>query len=212
MDPTVAVAIVTALVALMTSVVSPILLSYLTGMQRRQERRDDYARQDMVAARAEKAVVDAAHQQTETARLLAQRQNEAARKADEVAAQAAQAATLLLEQQQLTNAKADEVAGKAAIAVEIASSSADAVADQLKQIHTLVNSNLTEAKLSELHATERDLASLREITEMRQAAGHPPTVTTLASIESATQRIAELEAELSDRHNQQERALGKQVT
>jgi len=45
----------TILVAVIVSVVSPMLLAYLTNRQRRMEKREDWARQDEVARRAEEA-------------------------------------------------------------------------------------------------------------------------------------------------------------
>jgi hypothetical protein len=57
---------------------SPVLLAYLTNRNRREEKKEDYARQDQVAAQA-----------AEAARLLVERQ-------DAAAAKAAEAANLLL--------------------------------------------------------------------------------------------------------------------
>jgi enoyl-CoA hydratase/carnithine racemase len=75
--------------------------------------------------------------------------------------------------------------------------------EQLRTIHTLVNSTLTAALKAELGATIRQLVSLREIVELKRAGGHEPTDDTLAEIETCQARIEELEANLEDRSRQQ---------
>jgi hypothetical protein len=72
--------VIVVLVALIAGVLGPCVLALLTGQQRRAEKKEDYARQDLVAAKAERA---------------ADRAREAA---EAVAEQAAAAAELLLEQ------------------------------------------------------------------------------------------------------------------
>jgi hypothetical protein len=60
----------TVIVALIVSVIAPTLLAYLTGRQRRAEKREDWARQDKVAERVERvAKVAAAAQSANTATL-----------------------------------------------------------------------------------------------------------------------------------------------
>jgi hypothetical protein len=132
-DSTAGVA-VTGIIA--ASIVGPTLLSVLTARQRRNERREDYARQDAVAAAAEEREA---------------RQEAAAR---EVAVQAAEAAELLLAAQRATTARTDEVA-------RVAAESAARTDGKLNQIHELVNSTLTGAMQSQLVAMEAQLAMIR---------------------------------------------------
>jgi len=78
---------------------------------------------------------------------------------------------------------------------------------KLDVIHGLVNSGLTAAKQSELEAITRELASMRELVDLRRAAGlvssddHLP-----AAIEETEQRRRELEAEIKVRRAADETA------
>lgn len=157
------IAIVAALSAALTSTIAPILLAVIAYRQRRQEKFDEYTRQDQVAARVEDA-----------ARKLLQRQ-------DEVAAKAAEAAKLLLANNERVAADAEKANAK------------------LDVIHTLVNSNMTAALQSEMDATTRELAMMREVVELKRAAGSDPTTEVLAAIEATKMKLGELAATLADR-------------
>jgi hypothetical protein len=118
---------------------------------------------------------------------------------DAVAAQAATAAKLLLEEQRLTNTKTDRVAELAASSEQkIEGSLKDLTAGQ-KQIHTLVNSNMTSAMQDSYDSKASDLASLRELSELRQAQGLPPNAETAVRMTTLTRQMAELKAQLDDR-------------
>ena len=100
---------------------------------------------------------------------------------DEVAARAVEAAQLLLAnnervaaQQQVTNKKLDV-------------------------IHVLVNSNMTAAMQGEMDATQRELAMMKEVMDLKTAAGLSPTVEAAAAMEGAREKIRELAAALVDR-------------
>jgi hypothetical protein len=121
---------------LAASIVGPALLSQLSARQRRAERKEDYARQDAVAAAAEDRE---------------QRQEAAAK---EVAVQAKEAAELLLAEQRATTARTDEVA-------RVAAEATARTDGKLNQIHELVNSTLTGAMQSQLVAMEAQLAMIR---------------------------------------------------
>lgn len=69
----------------------------------------------------------------------------------------------------------------------------------LAQIHALVNSNLTASMRSELEATVRDVASMREVIALRRAAGHEPSQEAIAAVEATDNRIYELRASLTDK-------------
>jgi hypothetical protein len=79
---------VIAIIVALGGIASPIVMAWLTNRNARQMREEDYARQDVVAAR------------------LTRRQDEAEAKAAEVAAQAAVAAQLLVD----SNHKQEEIA------------------------------------------------------------------------------------------------------
>jgi hypothetical protein len=120
------------------------------------------------------------------------RQDAIAAKADAVAEQAAIAAKLLHSSQQLTIAKTDEVAA-------VARTNAADTASQLKQIHTLVNSDMTAARQGELDQTKITLVGLNTIIEMAKAMGHEPTAAQLDAVAITEKHIIELEAILADR-------------
>jgi hypothetical protein len=68
-----------------------------------------------------------------------------------------------------------------------------------EQIHTLVNSNLTAQMNDTLRATLRDLASLKEIVELKREQGIEPTPESQHLIEATTNEVGELRAKLRDR-------------
>jgi hypothetical protein len=155
-------------------VAGPLLLAYLTGRQRSRDKREDWARQDAVAAKAQ-AVAD---QAKEAAELLRTRQ-------DEVAAQAAEAARLLL----AANERVAIQSGEAAAVVN----------GKLAQIHELVNSNLT-AQMEEAHgALTQQLVLMREVVSLNQAAGREPSPDAIEAITVIEAKVAELHAKLTDR-------------
>ena len=123
------------------------------------------------------------------------RQDEVAREAREVARQAREAAVLLSRAQELTIAKTDEVAETARVESAKTTSA-------LKQIHTLVNSDMTAARQGELNQARTTLTALRAIIELGENVGRPVTVDQLAAIEETEKRITELEQILADRMTQ----------
>jgi hypothetical protein len=145
-----------AVVVALSSTLSPLLLAWLVNRNSQSIKAQDWARQDVVAAKAAHA-----------AELLLNRQNAVAKQADLVA-------TTLQASNVVTNTKLDV-------------------------IHTLVNSNMTAAMQAELTATERELAMMKEVGQLNQAAGREPSVESLAAIKSTQDRIGELQAALEDR-------------
>ena len=88
--------------------------------------------------------------------------------------------------------KVDQVAADAKVAtVETAS--------QLRQIHTLVNSDMTAARQGELDQTRVSLILLRKVVAMAETAGRVATADELAAIEETEKRVTELESILADR-------------
>jgi hypothetical protein len=67
---------------------------------------------------------------------------------------------------------------------------------KLDEIHYLVNSNLTAARRSELEATRRDLASLRELANFKVSQGFPVSGEATEAIDLTAARVTELSAEL----------------
>lgn len=71
--------------------------------------------------------------------------------------------------------------------------------NKLDLIHSLVNSNMTAALQSELDATVRELAMMKEVIELKRAMGIEPSPEVLSAITSTQTRINELLAVIRDR-------------
>lgn len=138
---------------------------------KRTEKQEDYARQDAVAAR-----VDAA------------------------AKQAADAAKLLVEAQTATIARTDEVARLAAESDQQIRNQLQAIDEQGKQIHILVNSDMTAARTNERDQVRLTLLALKRVQALSLKLGVAIADDELKAIEAAEQRIVELDAILADRH------------
>jgi hypothetical protein len=91
-------AVITTTIVALAAVLGASLPTYLSGRQRREEKVQDWARQDAVAAQA-----------AEAARLLEERQNETERKAAEVARQLQAANKLVTQQNAVTNGKLAQI-------------------------------------------------------------------------------------------------------
>lgn len=131
-------------IAALGAVISPLLMSWLSNRHRREEKLEDYARQDEVA-----------------------------RKADVATGKVAEAARLLLESNARVAKRAEVTDGK------------------LDQIHVLVNSTLSAAKVSELNAFIALLAL------MQDPASFDPD-----QIEPTQKKIVELKALVRERAEQ----------
>lgn len=147
--------IVTITVALLVSVVAPLILSHQTNKARHDERLEDYARQDQVAAKAEIA-----------AQILAQR-------GDEVATQAAEAAKLLLaanervskqnaESSRLTQGKLSE------IHTLVNSSLTTAMQGELSAREALLPLMLEVIRLNTRDGSKPDPAALDSVTRVEK--------------------------------------------
>jgi hypothetical protein len=78
----------------------------------------------------------------------------------------------------------------------------------LGKIHTLVNSNLTDAQKRELSATRVMLASMREVVTLKEDRGIPINAETDQAIQIAEDRIRELASDLVHKDTQTELANG----
>lgn len=76
----------------------------------------------------------------------------------------------------------------------------------IERVHVLVNSNMTSVLESEVSAIRRELVLLKELTNMRQAAGHEPSAESMAEIAATEAKIAELDTNLRERAGQAELA------
>lgn len=159
-----------------SSVTAPLIINLLTQRSRRAEKLEDYARQDKVAERAERAaekVSEVAEQAAEAAALLVQRQD--------AAAEAAAAAAV------------DLVAANDRLAKETVKA-AVIVNGKLDQIHTLVNSNLSAAMDDRLTAINALIVALKASEDQSPDA--------LARIRSLEATSIELDAQIADRRRQ----------
>ncbi len=114
----------------------------------------------------------------------------------EVAEKAAEAAELLLAAQTRTADAAKEVA-------RVAAQGQNETTMQLKQIHTLVNSDMTAARLAELNQSRVSLHLLKRLAHLDTVAGREPDEADQLAIKETEARIVELEAILADRAAQQ---------
>ncbi len=98
--------------------------------------------------------------------------------------------------QDVVAVKAAEVAHSLRVDGDKREQKLDELKSGQRDIHILVNSNLTAAKRAELVAIESKLALLRELLALRGTNSNPETS---ADIEATTARVKELSAELIDR-------------
>jgi hypothetical protein len=82
--------------------------------------------------------------------------------------------------------------------------------DQLRVIHTLVNSTLTAALQAELDSTRREEMLLRELLSMREDSGAQVSDDQRAALGAVQRKIQELTAAMADRA-QQNRAANIQM-
>lgn len=158
------------------AVVSPGILALLTGWQNSKGKREDWRRQDEVAARAEAAaekVSEVADQAASAAALLVKRQDDAA----EAARQAAEDLVDANENLKKETARAASI-----------------VNGKLDQIHTLVNSNLSAAMDDRLTAIRALIVALEQAADQSSAAR--------SRIQALENTAIELEAQLADRRRQ----------
>jgi hypothetical protein len=166
--------VLVALIFVLGTIVTPLLVA-----------RQANKRQDAVAQRAAEAA-------------LALREHD-----DQVAAQAAEAAALLLERQDEAAAHAAEAARllvESNERVALAAADADArTQGALREIHTLVNSNLTAAKQNELVATEALLLAKREVARLNRRAGLVIDPELVAEIDEIENRLVDMRVSLAER-------------
>ena len=130
---------------------------------RQTEKAEDYARQDLVAAR-----VAAAAEQTATA------------------------ARLLVNSNADQNARGDEVA-------RLAAESNSTIQSQLKAIHGLVNSDMTDARTNERDQTKLTLIALHRVQALSEKLGLLVSQADLDTIKAIEERIVELDLILAAR-------------
>jgi hypothetical protein len=118
---------------------------------------------------------------------------------DKVARAAERTAVDLIASQKRIADQAAEAAALLLAANERVARTAQVTNGKLDVIHTLVNSNMTAAMQSEYDATVRELAMMREVLELKEAAGREPGREAQAAIAATEARLAELAAALEDR-------------
>jgi multidrug efflux pump subunit AcrA (membrane-fusion protein) len=172
---------------------TPFLLNYLTQKNRAEEKEQDYKRQDELRKeeKAEREQV-AAEEKAEREQVAAEAKAAAeltAQAARDVARKAEEAAELLLAANELI-AERDRIARQKLESLEIG----------VERVHTLVNSDKTAAMQRDLDGHEEKLVLLREIVDLKHAAGGEPQPQTLGAIAATEQRILALHEELAERH------------
>jgi polyhydroxyalkanoate synthesis regulator phasin len=185
MDPaSVLSLIVIAVAAVFTSITAPLILARRTERMHREDQLADYQRQDQVAKVAAETAAAAALQ------------------VQEVATLAAEAAARLEAAQAESIRRTDEVARLTASQAVQTDRKLDAIDAQAKRIHTLVNSDMTAARQSELDQTRAMVAVLRRVTSLAQEKGTAPDPRDMEALSTADARVGELEQILADRLHQ----------
>lgn len=161
-------------IGVFSAIIGPLLLSRMQTKNTIALKQADWDRQDKVADAAKKAAQDA---------------SDAAKAASDAVMKVAH--DLKADKQDLSNGLV-EVA-------RVAKEGADSVNSQLKQIHTLVNSNLTAAIRGELTAVQSNLLALRKLEKLNPAT----TPEELGAIKSLERREKELTDTLAERLEQQ---------
>jgi len=111
---------------------------------------------------------------------------------DRIAAVAAGTAAAMLAVQR-------DMAQAMAIRDDRASAKLDLINAQAQSIHTLVNSDMTAARQSELDQTRAMLTVLRRVVDLSKARGQAPDPRDLDALAAAETRATELEQILADR-------------
>jgi hypothetical protein len=180
MDATVP-AVLVILVAVFTSITAPLILSSRAQKMRRTDRQAEWDRQDE-KDRIRKADAD------KVATVAAKAASDLVASQKRIADQAAEAARLLVVNNELVAASTRSLDIKL-----------DQNLAQSKRIHTLVNSDMTAARQSELDQTRAIVVVLERVISMDRSRGTVPDHKDVEALEAATQRISELEAILADR-------------
>lgn len=215
---TIVVVVVSILTAVFASITAPLILSHRTERIHREDQLEQYRREDEVAKRAREAAASLMEQQSKSAASAAQLVKQVAEQAaeaaaklqaaqkvsiartDEVAAQAERAAAKLLAAQQESIARTDEVARLTALSAKRADEKLDQIDLQARRIHTLVNSDMTAARQSELDQTRAVVVVLRRVIALAERTrGAEPDERDVTALSAANKRVIDLEAILADR-------------
>jgi hypothetical protein len=173
-----------AAVALLVAAVSPLLLAYYNRKTARKDKAEEQIR-------------------------LA---DEKARQ-DEVAVQAAKMAAAMIQSNEsvaeTARRSAEEIAASNERVALITQQAATETAARLAAIHTLVNSNLTQAQERELDATRAMLSAMRDVVSMRQDRDLPVTLEALDAIKVIENRIMVMAGDLA--HKEQLTRLAEKL-
>jgi inorganic triphosphatase YgiF len=187
--------IAVAIIAVFTSVTAPLVLMVITDRQKRQEKAADYAREDVVSKRVQEATTLAA---TNAAAAATQAQ-EVALLVAKTAAQAAADARVIQVQQSEQHAAQVEAARLLVIANTAIAQAVQDTSSKLEVVHKLVNSNMSAALQAKLDALETSLAMMREVIDLKRAAGREPTPEALAAIQSTESKIRDTRGMIAQR-------------
>jgi len=181
------VALIVAIPTALTSFVAPLLME----RSRRMDKREDRAREDLVAERLRVSQTEA----RDAAAKLALQQQDMVDKTSEAAelllASNDKVAQVAKETNDTTISARSELAGKI-----------DGLKGDLKEVHTLVNSNLTKVTVALFEAVEAKLIYMREMADTAKRLGQEPSPALAADIQKTAIKLEELRAELGERQRQ----------
>jgi len=183
--------IAVVIVAVIAPVIAARLLQRGILRQAAADRQATWDREDTKELARVEAAKEVARVQARAAAALAASQEKTAAAAEATRVQAVEAARLLVINNEAVAAGAARTDAKL-----------DLIDAQAKRIHTLVNSDMTAARQSELDQTRAIVVVLERVIRMAVAAGLPPDPSDVEALDAAKRRIGELEAILADRMHQ----------
>jgi hypothetical protein len=176
--------IIFGIIAFFTSITAPLILSYRIQAHRRAERLDDRKYEESRENKRQAAAEEVAARAAIAAKDLAESQKR-------IADQAAEAARLLVANNIRIEAAEKEQMAKL-VQIDL----------QAKRIHTLVNSDMTAARQSELDQTRAIVTVLKRVIAMDESRHIEPDEKDVLALAAAERRVSDLEAILADRMNQ----------
>lgn len=187
------IAIIVAVPTVITSFIAPTIIAWQQHRISAAQKREDRAREDQVADRLMKRQDMMAMEARKAADALALEQRI-------LGERTAEAAELLL----ASNA---DVAGAAKEARDSLAGQITGLKTDVKEVHVLVNSNLTKVTLALFEAVEGKLISMEESAETSKREGHKPRPALLEDIIRTKGKLEELRIELAAREKAEHERL-----
>ena len=169
---------------LIFGILSPLMFVRQVNRTQATLKKKDLEKQEALSSQQESV----AKKVVEAAELVAQRQRALDAKADQVARQGSEAVEHVLERQRSLEGIVSQITTSTGVLV-----------DQLTDIHSLVESHMTQSIRSELDSARDTLALMSEVIVQHKKSGIEPNVDVVASIRGREAKIKELSELLASR-------------